>query len=61
MLSKEEERQQRLATVPIGKLMISMAVPGIFAQIINILYSIVDRVYIGHIPGASANALTGVD
>ena len=60
MLSKEEERQQRLATVPIGKLMISMAVPGIFAQIINILYSIVDRVYIGHIPGASANALTGV-
>ena len=56
MLSKEEERQQRLATVPIGKLMISMAVPGIFAQIINILYSIVDRVYIGHIPGASANA-----
>lgn len=40
--------------------MLSMAVPSIIAQIINILYSIVDRIYIGHIEGVGAAALTGV-
>jgi len=40
--------------------MVSMAVPSIIAQIINILYNIVDRIYIGHIPGVGAAALTGV-
>lgn len=44
----------------IGRLMVSMAVPSIIAQIINILYNIVDRIYIGHIPGVGAAALTGV-
>lgn len=52
--------KNKLGTAPIGKLMVSMAIPGIFAQIINILYNIVDRVYIGHISGVGANALTGV-
>ena len=37
-----------------------MAGPMILAQLVSVLYSIVDRMYIGHIPGASANALTGV-
>lgn len=49
-----------MATEGIGKLMISMAVPSIIAQIINILYSIVDRIYIGHIKGVGMEALTGV-
>ncbi|MBO5111761.1 MAG: MATE family efflux transporter [Lachnospiraceae bacterium] len=49
-----------MATEAIGKLMISMAVPSIIAQIINILYSIVDRIYIGHIKGVGMEALTGV-
>lgn len=44
----------------LNKLMFSMAIPTIVAQIINILYNIVDRIYIGHIPGASSDALTGV-
>lgn len=44
----------------IGRLMVSMAVPSIIAQIINILYNIVDRIYIGHIPCVGAAALTGV-
>ena len=44
----------------LNKLMFSMAIPTIVAQVINILYNIVDRVYIGHIPGASVDALTGV-
>ncbi|MCI8749338.1 MAG: MATE family efflux transporter [Lachnospiraceae bacterium] len=44
----------------LNKLMFSMAIPTIVAQVINILYNIVDRIYIGHIPGASVDALTGV-
>lgn len=53
-------REQRMATEPIGKLMASMTLPAILAQIINILYSIIDRIYIGHMEGVGANALTGV-
>lgn len=52
--------EQRMGTESIPRLMISMAVPSIIAQIINILYNIVDRIYIGHIPGVGAAALTGV-
>ncbi|MDD6484919.1 MAG: MATE family efflux transporter [Clostridiales bacterium] len=50
----------KLASAPLGSLMASMAIPSIVAQIINILYNIIDRIYIGHIPGAGARALTGV-
>ena len=39
---------------------IRMAVPMTVAQILNLLYNLVDRMYIGHIPGASSLALTGV-
>lgn len=56
MKSKEE----LLGTEGISKLMLQMAVPSIIAQIINILYSIVDRIYIGHIPNIGTNALTGI-
>lgn len=49
-----------MATEGIGKLMLSMAIPSVIAQIINILYSIVDRIYIGHIEGVGMEALTGV-
>lgn len=55
-----QDKEQRMATEKIGKLMIGMAVPSIIAQIINILYSIVDRIYIGHIKGVGMEALTGV-
>ena len=53
-------REERMAVQPIGKLMVSMTVPAILAQIINVLYSVIDRVYIGHMEGVGANALTGV-
>lgn len=53
-------KDEKMGTAPIGGLMLSMAVPSIIAQIINILYSIVDRIYIGHIEGVGAAALTGV-
>ena len=52
--------ESRMGTERIGRLMVSMAVPSIIAQRINILYNIVDRRYIGHIPGVGAAALTGV-
>ena len=45
---------------PIGKLLRSLAIPTITAQLINMLYNIVDRIYIGHIPESGALALTGV-
>lgn len=53
-------KQSELGTAPINGLMLKMAVPGIIAQLINILYNIIDRIYIGHISGVGANALTGV-
>lgn len=49
-----------LGTEPVGKLMFRLAIPTITAQLINMLYNIIDRIYIGHIPGSGALALTGV-
>lgn len=44
----------------VGKLLIRLALPSITAQLVNMLYSIVDRIYIGHIPEIGGAALTGV-
>ena len=49
-----------LGTEPIGKLLRQLAIPTVIAQLVNMLYNIVDRIYIGHIPGIGAAALTGV-
>ena len=49
-----------LGTAPVGKLLARMAVPTIAAQLINMLYNIVDRIYIGHIPNEGTLALTGM-
>ena len=49
-----------LGTEPIGKLLRKLAVPTVIAQLVNMLYNIVDRIYIGHIPGDGDLALTGV-
>jgi len=59
-MEKVGSKEKKLAEGNLNKVMFSMALPSIIAQIINILYNIVDRIYIGHIPGASVNALTGV-
>lgn len=53
-------KEDIMGTEKISVLMTKMAIPSIIAQVINILYNIVDRIYIGHIPNASADALTGV-
>ena len=49
-----------LGTEKIGKLLLNLALPAITAQIINLLYNLVDRIYIGHIPEIGSAALTGV-
>ena len=49
-----------LGKEPIGKLLLKLALHTVAAQLINMLYNIVDRIYIGHIPEIGADALTGV-
>ena len=49
-----------LGTQPIGRLLLKLALPTVAAQLINMLYNIVDRMYIGHIKDVGALALTGV-
>ena len=61
-MSKEaaNETTSNLGTDSIGRLLFRLALPSITAQIINMLYNVVDRIYIGHIEGIGATALTGV-
>ncbi|XCP84107.1 MATE family efflux transporter [Roseburia hominis] len=56
----EKKQDERLGTEPLGRLIISLALPAVAAQLINVLYNIVDRMYIGHISGYGDMALTGV-
>ena len=56
----EQDKQMTLGTAPVGKLLLKLAIPTITAQLVSVLYNMVDRVFIGHIPGVGANALTGV-
>lgn len=55
-----EQNKDFLGTEPVGKLLLKLALPTVAAQIINMLYNIVDRIYIGHIKDVGALALTGV-
>lgn len=59
-MSQVRQNEAALATAPIGRLMLKLALPSIAAQVINMLYNIVDRIYIGHIPVVGQTALTGV-
>ena len=52
--------QQDMGTGSVKKLMVKMAVPALVGQVVNLLYNIVDRIYIGHIPEIGGLALTGV-
>lgn len=56
----ENRQQNELGTKNIKSLLFSMAIPAITAQIINLLYNMVDRMYIGHIPDVGATALTAI-
>lgn len=53
-------KDTRLGTERLGKLVFTLALPSMVAQIVNVLYNIIDRIYIGHISGTGNIALTGV-
>lgn len=59
-MQKSASKGADLGSGSIGKLLFSLAVPAITAQLVNMLYNIVDRIYIGHIPETGTAALTGV-
>ena len=52
--------KQDMGTGSVKKLMVRMAVPALVGQMVNLLYNIVDRIYIGHLPEVGGTALTGV-
>lgn len=54
------DKNNKLGTEKIGKLLFSLALPSITAQLVNMLYNIVDRIYIGHMADIGSQALTGV-
>ncbi len=54
------QNQPDLGREPIGKLLFRLAVPTITAQLVNMLYNMVDRIYLGHIEGVGTQAMTGV-
>ncbi|MGN0671087.1 MAG: MATE family efflux transporter [Anaerovoracaceae bacterium] len=54
------EQKILLGTEPVGRLLFKLSVPTVIAQVINMMYNLVDRVFIGHIPGEGSLALTGV-
>ena len=56
----ENKQTNEMGTGSIPKLFFKLAIPAVVAQIVNLLYNIVDRIYIGHIPEVGAAALTGV-
>ena len=58
--TKKKEKEANLGYDPIGGLLFKLAMPAILAQLINVLYNMVDRMYIGHIPKVGPSALTGV-
>ena len=51
---------QDMGSGSVKKLLLRLAIPAVLGQIINLLYNIVDRIYIGHIPEIGGQALTGV-
>lgn len=54
------DTKEMLGRAPIGKLLFKLAIPTVVAQLINMFYNIVDRIYIGHMPEVGDLALTGV-
>ena len=58
--AKAEKPKQDMGTGSVKKLMVQLAVPAVVGQVVNLLYNIVDRIYIGHLPEIGGTALTGV-
>ncbi len=56
----QQNQTEALGREPVGRLLMRLAAPAVAAQVINLLYNLVDRMYIGRIPGVGRVALTGV-
>lgn len=54
------EQKHDFGTGKVSRNILNLAIPMTLAQLINLMYNIVDRIYIGHIPNASSQALTGI-
>ena len=59
-LMAHADPSSELATKPLGRLLLRFAIPSIFAQIVNLLYNIVDRIFVGRIPEIGPLALAGL-
>lgn len=59
-MAKSAFSTEELGTAPLKPLLARLAIPSILAQVVNMMYNLVDRIYIGHIPEVGALALTGV-
>ena len=59
-MDKKQDISQQMATTSVWSLIIKLSVPAILAQIVNLLYNIVDRIYIGHMEDVGTMAITGV-
>lgn len=57
---KKQTQDEKLGTAPLGRLIFSLAIPAVVAQLINVIYNMVDRIYIGHIPKVGTEALAGL-
>lgn len=57
-MAATQNRDMGSGSIP--RLLAQLALPSVVAQVVNLLYNIVDRIYIGHMPEVGASALTGV-
>ena len=57
---KKTDISEQMATAPVWSLIIKLSIPAIFAQVVNLLYNVVDRIYIGHMEDVGTMAITGV-
>ena len=60
MAVRKEKPNQDMGTGSVKKWMLQLAIPAVVGQVVNLLYNIVDRIYIGHLPEVGGAALTGV-
>ncbi len=59
-MKNEDKTSNILETMPVGRLFVKMAVPAVLSQLINILYNLVDKMFIGHMRAGGAEALAGL-
>lgn len=59
-MSRKIDVSQQMATAPVWSLIIKLSIPAILAQIVNLLYNIIDRIYIGHMKDIGTMAITGI-